>query len=128
VTPAIEARLERGRRELAAIRVLADAGFATQAVSRAYYAAFYAAEAALPLGQSRSKHAGVIAAFVEYVVKGGGLDRGCGRILNTLFERRNAADYDEKGAANPDDADAAIEQAEMFVDAVAKWLEARSAS
>jgi uncharacterized protein (UPF0332 family) len=98
-------------------------------VSRAYYAAFYAAEAALlAVGQSRSQHAGVIAAFVEYVVKGGGLDRRCGRTLNTLFERRNAADYDEKEAANPDDADAAIEQAEMFVDADAKWLEARSAS
>ena len=57
------AGLERSRHELAAARLLADNGFPAQAISRAYYAAFYAAEAALlGIGEVRSKHAGVIAA------------------------------------------------------------------
>ena len=56
--------LGRARTEIAAARHLAEGGFAAQAISRAYYAAFYAAEQALSsLGELRSKHSGVIAAF-----------------------------------------------------------------
>jgi uncharacterized protein (UPF0332 family) len=124
-----QARLERARRELAAIRLLADAGFTTQAVARAYYAAFYAAEAALrAVGQSRSRHAAVIAAFGQHVIKDSGMDRSHGLVLRTLFDRRNAADYDEPDDAGAADAKAAIDQATAFVDAVAKWLDARDAS
>lgn len=48
--------LPRARQELAAARVLIEQGFPAQAVSRSYYAAFYAAEAALLLlGETRSK-------------------------------------------------------------------------
>lgn len=55
-----DASLTRSREELAAAQLLIDNGFPAQAVSRAYYAAFYAAEAALlRIGQVRSKHAGV---------------------------------------------------------------------
>src|SRR5438034_8210429 len=65
-------RLTRSRQEIEAARLLADAGFAAQAVSRAYYAAFYAAEQALgSLGESRSKHSGVIAAFSKVAVREG---------------------------------------------------------
>jgi len=57
-------RLTRSRRELEAARFLAGGGFAEQTISRAYYAAFSAAEdALLALGESRSKHSGVLAAF-----------------------------------------------------------------
>jgi uncharacterized protein (UPF0332 family) len=126
MTQSDQARLERARRELAAVRCLADAGFATQAVSRAYYAAFYAAEAALlAVGESRSKHAGVIAAFGRHVVKEGGVDRAHARVLRTLFDRRNAADYDERDDATPADAKAALGQAEALVAAVADWLRVR---
>jgi uncharacterized protein (UPF0332 family) len=53
--------LARSRREIEAARLLAGAGFAAQAISRAYYAALYAAEEALAtLGESRSRHSGVI--------------------------------------------------------------------
>jgi uncharacterized protein (UPF0332 family) len=47
--------IARSRRELDAAQLLADNGFSAQAVSRAYYAAFYAAEAALlSLGETRA--------------------------------------------------------------------------
>ena len=36
--------LRRSRREIEAARLLADGGFCDQAISRAYYAAFYAAD------------------------------------------------------------------------------------
>jgi uncharacterized protein (UPF0332 family) len=36
--------LKRSREEIAAARLLAEGGFGSQAVSRAYYAVFYAAD------------------------------------------------------------------------------------
>jgi uncharacterized protein (UPF0332 family) len=114
--------LARSRREIEAARLLADGDFAAQAISRAYYAAFYAAEEALgSLGESRSKHSGVVAAFGKLVVREGGLDERMGRILRSLFEQRNGADYGEAEVSR-DDAELAIGDAEGFVNAVESWL------
>jgi len=108
--------------ELAAARLLAEGGFPAQAVSRAYYGAFRAAQAALgAVGETRSKHAGVISAFVRHVVKPGGLDEETGRILRSLFARRNLADY-VPTEVPPAEAASAIQDAERFVAAVAAWL------
>jgi uncharacterized protein (UPF0332 family) len=118
--------LDRARREVRAARVLAEGDFTSQAVSRAYYAAFYGAEAApLAVGETRSKHGGVILAFGKYVVQGGGLDGAHGRALAALFDKRNAADYRLEEPTS-DEARAAIEDAERFVAAVAIWLSERS--
>src|SRR5579864_8173507 len=78
--------LGRSRQELAAARLLNDNGFPAQAISRSYYAAFYAAEAALlRLGEVRSKHAGVVAAVGKVLVVERGLDPRAGRLLRSLF-------------------------------------------
>jgi uncharacterized protein (UPF0332 family) len=119
--------LSRSRREIEAARLLAEGDFGTQAISRAYYGAFYAAEHALgSLGESRSKHSGVIAAFGKLLVRGGGLEEEIGRILRSLFER-NDADYGE-AVASPEDAQRAIRDAERFIDAVESWLADRQKS
>lgn len=74
--------------------MLADAGFGAAAVSRSYYAAFYAAEAALlALGETRSKHSGVVAAVAQVAVRRHGLEPQAGRLLRSLFDRRSQADY-----------------------------------
>ena len=113
------------RNEIAAVRSLSAAGFWRQAHSRAYYAAFYAAEAALlALGETRSKQSGVIAAFGRLVVKDGGFDRELGGTLSALFEGRNAADYDWLDTPEDLAADPAVE-AERFVDAVEAWVAER---
>ena len=105
-----------------AARLLAEGDFAAQAISRAYYAAFYAAEEALgSLGESRSKHSGVVAAFGKLVVRKGGLEEKVGRILRSLFEQRNDADYGEAEVSRHD-AELAIGDAEHFVNAVESWF------
>lgn len=120
------ALLARARTEVAAARTLSTAGFDVQATSRAYYAAFYAAEAALlTLGETRSKHSGVIAAFGRLVVKDGGLDPEAGRALRRLFELRNAADYAWLDASEDSERDV-VADAEGFVDVVQAWIEERS--
>jgi uncharacterized protein (UPF0332 family) len=114
--------LERCWEELAAARLLAGKGFEAQAVSRAYFAAFFAAEAALlALGETRSKHSWVLSAFVHLLVRGGQLDQEIGRLLRSLFERRNEADYSLVDVPE-EEADAAIRDAERVVSAVQTWL------
>ena len=114
--------LERCWEELAAARLLAGKGFEAQAVSRAYFAAFFAAEAALmALGETRSKHSGVVSAFVRLLIRGGQLDEGIGRLLRSLFERRNEADCSPVDVP-AEEADAAIRDAERVVSAVKTWL------
>lgn len=105
---------------------MSEKGYGRQAISRAYFAAFYAAEAALALlGEARSKHAGVIAAFGKLVVREGGLGDAVGRLLRSLFERRNEADY--TGAEPPEEESlAAVLDAERFVDAWEAWIADRS--
>ncbi len=114
--------LDRCWEELAAARLLASNGFEAQAVSSAYFAAFFAAEAALSaLGETRSKHSGVISAFVHLLVRGGQLDEETGRLLRSLFERRNEADYAPVDVP-VEEADGAIRDAERVVSAVETWL------
>jgi len=119
------AGLERCWEELAAARLLAGKGFEAQAVSRGYFAAFFAAEAALlALGETRSKHSGVVSAFVHLLVRGGQLDEEIGRLLRSLFERRNEADHSPVDVP-AEEADAAIRDAERVVSAVEAWLAQR---
>jgi len=122
VTGDPEALLQRSHVELEAARFLATGGFHAQSVSRAYYAAFYAASGALlALGESRSKHSSVIAAFTNLVVKTEGVEQEIGRALRSLFEERGGADYGEDGVSS-EQADAALERASRVVSAVERWL------
>lgn len=98
-----------------------DHGFPAQAVSRAYYAAFYAAESALlVLGETRSKHSGVISAFHRLVVHDGGLEPEIGRLLAALFTRRGQADYSALPVPELE-ASEALADAVRVVDAVEGW-------
>jgi uncharacterized protein (UPF0332 family) len=120
-----QAALERCWEELAAARLLRGEGFEAQAVSRSYFAAFFAAEAALlALGETRSKHSGVILAFVRLLVRGDHVDQDIGRLLRSLFERRNEAD-DSPVDVPAEEADAALRDAERVVNAIQLWLTQR---
>jgi uncharacterized protein (UPF0332 family) len=124
VSGPIEEGIVRAHQELAAAGLLADNGFGAQAVSRAYYAAFYAAEAALlHIGQTRAKHSGVVSAVGRLLVRERGLDERAGRQLRSLFERRSQADY---GLAEVPDEEArrAVDDAEAVVEIVETWLAA----
>lgn len=117
--------LSRAEEDLGAAASLKRDDYLPQAVSRCYYAVFYAAEAALlALGEIRSKHSGVISAFQRLVVKEGGMSREMGDVLRRLFEDRNEADYGP-APVPPEEADQAIKDATAFVAAVREWLAAR---
>jgi uncharacterized protein (UPF0332 family) len=119
--------LERGREELRAGQALLEAGFPSQAVSRAYLAGFHAASAALAaLGEVPATRTGVLSAFARRVVGEEELDHETGRILRRLFEDGNDVDY-ALAAAPPGVARTALDDAERLLDATARWIERRYA-
>lgn len=86
------------------------------AVSRAYYAMFYAVTAVLgSRGLWRSKHQGIIAAFGEHLVKRGLVEPQYGRILHDAFEARLDGDYAPHPDLDKDSAAKLIGNAEAFV-------------
>lgn len=119
------AGIARARQEIEAALVLVERGFPLQAVSRAYSSALYATEEALlALGETRSGHPGVIAAFIRLVVRGSGFDDATARLLPSLFNARNRADHGSNSLTQ-EDAEDAIRDADRFVDAVRDWLKTR---
>lgn len=115
----IAANLERADTSIRAARDLISSGYFDFVASRAYYAAFYAATAALLFeGVEFSKHSGVIAAVHQRFVKTGKLPRQCGRDLNWLFELRAIGDYGETRHVPQEDAARAIEAADGFLQAI----------
>lgn len=117
--------LRRAHDEIRAAHLLAGAGLTAAAVSRSYYAGFYAAEEALvTIGETRSKHSGVVSALGQLVVKQHGLDARAGRLLRSLFDRLSQADYGLTDVPQ-DEADRAAEDAELVVELIASWIEAR---
>ena len=116
--------LDKARRSLhAAERLLRD-GDNDFAVSRAYYAMFYAAQALLLTKEiRRSKHSGVIAAFNERFVQSGELPRHLFLRLRDGFEDRAEGDY---GLAEitKEQAHAGIAAAREFLEEISRRLTA----
>jgi uncharacterized protein len=110
-----EALLRKARDSIRAARLLADNGLYDFAVSRAYYAMFYIAEAFL-LGQSLaySKHSGVIAGFGQHFAKTGLVPAIFHRYLIEGQNSRNVGDYDTGAGLTSAQAVEQIDRAEQF--------------
>ena len=94
MNPSIEALVVKGRRSLANAKLSHDAGDYDFAVSRAYYAMFYLAEALLlSRGLRFTKHATVIAEFTRSFVQTGELPQELAATLRAGFEERLVGDY-----------------------------------
>jgi uncharacterized protein (UPF0332 family) len=104
-------------------RALLDLGDMDGAASRAYYAMFDAARAALlasgaPVEPDIGRtHSGLIGAFGNFLVKNGPVSKEMGRLLNRAHEIRLVADYNGD-SVEPADAKEMVEQAETFVAAM----------
>ncbi len=115
--------LARAAQSLQAARMLTRHRHHAFAVSRAYYAMFYVAEALLLTKHlTVSKHSAVIAAFGQHFAKTNLRHRQFHRYLIEAFEQRQIADYaveEELGAA---DARRQLVRAAAFLRAVRAWL------
>jgi uncharacterized protein (UPF0332 family) len=117
------AYMRKAERTLAAARTLLRDEDTEGACNRAYYAMYYAAQAALlaagiaePENGYKSHH-GLISAFGKHLVLSGQVDQTLGRSINKVQHFRQLADY--TGDPFPlEDATWAVEQAEVFVAAM----------
>ena len=119
----IQRYLHSADEELQAAHDNLQLGHVRVAVSRAYYAMFYASTALLgSRGVWRSKHQGVIAAFGEYFVKPGFIEPAYGRMLNDAFHARLDSDYVPYGHLDVDAGRQLVEKAQSFVKRIAQFL------
>ena len=116
-------RLETAARAIrAAERLLAD-GDADFAVSRAYYAMFYTAEALLhEMGLRFRKHSGVHNGFAQHMVKTGAFDKKYHRWLIEAFQERIAGDYWVEPLIAREQVQIRIDQAREFLAAAREHL------
>jgi uncharacterized protein (UPF0332 family) len=114
---------QKAERTLSAARLLLGSGDTEGACNRAYYAMYYAAQAALlaagiaePEGGYKT-HGGLIGAFGRHLVLSGQIDQALGRSINKVQRLRQLADY----VGDPpslEDAAGAVAEAGTFVAAI----------
>ena len=116
MSPDQQALLKKAKSSLDGARLLNDQKLYDFAVSRAYYAMFYIAEAfLLGEGLTFSKHSGVIAAFGQRFAKTGRVPQEFHRYLIEGEAPRNVGDYDTGPGLSEKDAAEQIRRAEEFV-------------
>jgi uncharacterized protein (UPF0332 family) len=112
----IDSLLTRSHKYLASARALIDLHDHESAVSRTYYAMFYAVEALLLReGQAFSSHKAVLSAFSKLFVKTGVLPREMARDLSRAFQKRQLGDYEHQLVIEEAEAISLIEAGEQFV-------------
>ena len=122
----VESLLGRAHVYLSSTRLLHEAGDYESAVSRAYYAMFYAVLAVLATkGLGSSKHSGVISLFDREFVKPGDLPKELSRSLHMAFEHRQQADYGEFAQLDEPEAIRVIQEADTFVQNVQAYIKAK---
>ena len=115
--------MERSRRTLRTARlVFKDEDYAS-AVNRAYYAIFYAANAALAAQNvERHKHSGVISEFRLRFIKTGLIEREYGALYGDTMDARHDSDYDFVTETERERAESAIAESEQFVSRIERFL------
>jgi uncharacterized protein (UPF0332 family) len=119
----IRGYLEKAEQKLGVVdRLLAQEDF-EDAISRAYYAAYYAAQALLiSEGLESRSHSGLLALIGLHFVKTGKLDKKFGRALSNLMEDRQQSDYNVFSGLEKEDAEQALKEAREFVTEIRRQL------
>ncbi|GBF80971.1 HEPN domain-containing protein [Aphanothece sacrum] len=119
MTPSQQGLLNKAQRSLDAAKTLKVEGFTEFAVSRAYYAMFYLAEALLEgEGLSFSKHSAVISALGERFARTNRIPQNYHRYLIDAQAQRNRGDYNIDPNLSEADAELLIFRVETFLDFV----------
>lgn len=118
-------RLQRARETVEEADVLIASSRWRGALSRLYYAAFYAARAVLATRDlDSSRHSGAIALFQQHFVKTGEVPTAVARTLPRAFGLRQTSDYADDADPSPDEVRSLRSEVEAFVAACAQVVEA----
>lgn len=120
---AIRQDLAHSRDELESARILIREKKHRQALSRAYYAVFYAATAILESKNiRRAKHSGVQSAFGQHLIKTKIIEAEYGNIYTRIREARELSDYERGFVPLADFAEEKIGEAEKFVTRIENYF------
>jgi uncharacterized protein (UPF0332 family) len=115
--------LQNAHNNVRGARLLANDTLYGIAVSRAYYAMFYIAQALLlGEGMAFSKHTGVIAAFGEYFANTGRVPKALHRILIDAEKLRLKGDYGDERVITAEQAETQIAYAERFLEVAEQMI------
>lgn len=118
----VAAFVKKAAASVEAARQMLTGGHPDFAASRAYYAMFYAAEAALlHRGKEFRKHSAVIASFNREFVKPGIFPTPMSKTIQDAFDLRTDGDYDVL-PIDASDTEHVIAHADEFVAAVREYL------
>jgi uncharacterized protein (UPF0332 family) len=123
VTPEQEGLLHKASRNIRSAKLLLADGDYDTAVSRAYYAMFYVAEALLlSKGLAYSKHSAVIAAFGREFARTGAMPLEFHAQLRAASEARNISDYQLASQVTEEEANRQISRAEKMLAVAGDFL------
>lgn len=115
--------LDQAEEEFNAANLLFGKGFYREAISRAYYSMFHAAQALLVIKKVYPKsHKGVIQKFGEEFVKPGLLERRMGHILSQAESMRLKADYDVGVKIDKEECEEILENCEFFISQIKETI------
>ena len=119
----VEYRLERAYATMQEAAVMTEKEFYNAAVNRLYYACYYATEALLLKHKIEAKsHAGVKAMLGLHFVSKGLVPVSIGKILSTLYEKRQSGDYDDFIYCDKEMTEDLTSQAQTYIDCLAKMV------
>lgn len=95
-----------------------------QSLNRSYYSIFHGVRAVLAFDKFDSgKHSGIIAYFNKNYVSSGKFSKEYSRILMGAEKIRTKSDYNDFYIASREDAEEQIRNAEIFINAMEKYIE-----
>ena len=119
----LQGSLEKAKEKLRVAEQLLRSGDYDDAVSRAYYAAFHAAQAALLTeGLTATTHQGLVNLFGLHLVKTEKLPKQLGKCLANLKDDREHSDYEIYSAIDRETAERAVQEAKAFWAAVETYV------
>lgn len=118
-----ELMIRKAERSLQTARRIAADGDYDFAVSRAYYAVFYAMQAVLASrGVKSSKHGTTMSEFSRLFIKEGIFPSEFGALISQLFRRRQAGDYEFPMVITRAEAQSALDHAQWIIRAIVEYL------
>lgn len=119
----VKYRIGRSRETLKEAELLASGCFYNAAVNRLYYACYYASVALLLHHKIPSQtHAGVKSMIGLHFVSKGVMPLKIGKVLSTLFEKRQSGDYDDFVLCDKEMIDELTPKAVEYIDFIESLL------
>lgn len=116
-------RFGRSLEELENAKAMFEIGKYKMALNRSYYSVFHSMRAVNVLDEfDSSKHSGVISHFNQFHVKEGDFPKEAAKIIKSLSEMCEHADYEDFFVASRQDAEEQILKAEHFLQLTKSYL------